>query len=275
MRVTRRGFFLALGGTAGAAALIKGKLAKAQQAGEDLERGAAPEEAPVPSIRQPCPGGCGLLVRRLDGEVAGISGNPLHPVNRGGLCPKAYGGLQLLHDPNRLKGPMVRDGERGRFRPVSWDEALAMVTAPLSDLRANGLPHTVAILGGQYRGYRDLLWRRFAESYGTPNYIRVRCLQPERPALAHQLMEGVTTPLGYDIGEAQFILSFGVGLLEAWLGPVHPSPAFARLRRSGERPRGRFIQVDPRRSPTAVKADRWGPLLPRNHRDPAPGDAHP
>jgi len=102
---------------------------------------------------------------------------------------------------------MVRDGERGRFRPVSWDEALAMVTARLSDLRANGLPHTVAILGGQYRGYRDLLWRRFAESYGTPNYIRVRCLQPERPALAHQLMEGVTTPLGYDIGEAQFILS--------------------------------------------------------------------
>ncbi|MEK7363268.1 MAG: molybdopterin-dependent oxidoreductase, partial [candidate division NC10 bacterium] len=115
---------------------------------------------------------------------------------------------------------------------------------------------------GQYRGYRDTLWKRFAEAYGTPNYIRVRCLPPERPALAHQLMQGVTSPLAYDLGEAQFILSFGAGLLEAWLGPVHVSQAFARLRRSGERPRGRFVQVDPRRSPTAVKADRWVPIVP-------------
>ncbi len=262
MRVTRRGFFQAAGGAAGAAALIGGGLAKAQQAGEDLKRWATPEEVLVPSICQQCPGGCGLMVRTLDGEVAGLSGNPLHPINRGALCPKAFGGLQLLYDPNRVKGPMARDGERGRFRPIGWDEALSMLTGRLADLRAKGLSHTVAILGGQYRGYRDTLWKRFAEAYGTPNYIRVRCLPPERPALAHQLMQGVTTPLSYDLGEAQFILSFGAGLLEAWLGPVHVSQAFARLRRSGERPRGRFVQVDPRRSPTAVKADRWVPIVP-------------
>ncbi len=262
MRVTRRGFLGVLGGTAGAAALVRGTLTQAEQAGADLTRWATPEEVLVPSICQQCPGGCGLLVRTLDGQVAGISGNPLHPINRGTLCPKAFGGLQALYDPDRLKGPMARDGERGRFRPIGWDEALSMVTARLSDLRAKGLSHTVAILGGQYRGYRDMLWRRFAEAYGTPNYIRVRCLPPEKPALAHRLMQGVTTPLGYDLAEAQFILSFGAGLLEAWLGPVHASQAFARLRRSGERPRGRFVQVDPRRSATAVKADRWVPIVP-------------
>ncbi|MBF8261764.1 MAG: Molybdopterin oxidoreductase Fe4S4 region, partial [candidate division NC10 bacterium] len=262
MRVTRRGFFQTVGVATGTAALIKGKLAKAEQAGEELTRWATPEEVMVPSVCQQCPGGCGLMVRTLDGEVAGLSGNPLHPINRGALCPKAFGGLQLLYDPNRLKGPMARAGERGRFRSIGWDEALSMLTARLADLRAKGLSHTVAILGGQYRGYRDTLWKRFAEAYGTPNYIRVRCLPPEKPALAHQLMQGVTTPLSYDLGEAQFILSFGAGLLEAWLGPVHVSQAFARLRRSGERPRGRFVQVDPRRSPTAVKADRWVPIVP-------------
>jgi len=262
MRVTRRGFLQVLGGTAGAAALVRGKLTTAEQASQDLTRWATPEETVIPSICQQCPGGCGLLVRTLDGEVAGISGNPLHPINRGTLCPKAFGGLQLLYDPNRLKGPMARDGERGRFRPIGWDEAVGLVTKRLSELRAQGLSHTVAILGGQYRGYRDTLWKRFALACGTPNYVRVRCLPPEKPALAHQLMQGVTTPLGYDLGEAQFILSFGAGLLEAWLGPVHASQAFARLRRSGERPRGRFVPVDPRRSPTAVKADRWVPIVP-------------
>ncbi|MBI3002376.1 MAG: molybdopterin-dependent oxidoreductase, partial [candidate division NC10 bacterium] len=262
MRVTRRGFLQALGGTAGATALARGMPAKADLAAQELRQWATPEEKLVPSICQQCPGGCGLLVRVLDGEVAGLTGNPLHPINRGTLCPKAYGGLQLLNDAKRLTGPMAREGKRGNFRAIGWDEALRIVTQRLAELRVKGLAHTVAILGGQYRGYRDTVWRRFAEAYGTPNYIRVRCFPPERPALAHQLMQGVTTPLGYDLGEAQLILCFGAGLLESWLGPVHGSQAFARLRRSEDRPRGRFVQVDPRRSPTAAKADQWVPIVP-------------
>ncbi|HSE90036.1 MAG TPA: molybdopterin-dependent oxidoreductase [Candidatus Binatia bacterium] len=263
MRFTRRTFLQLLGGTAGAAVVAKGQItSKVGHAAEDLNRWATPEEVMVPSICQQCPGGCGLLVRTLDGEVAGIGGNPHHPINRGSVCPKAFGGLQLLYDANRLKGPMARAGERGKFRPIGWDEALSIVASRLSDLRAKNLSHTAVILGGQYRGYRDILWRRFAESYGTPNYIRVRCFSPERPALAHQLMQGVTEPLGYDLAEAQFILSFGAGLLESWLGPVHNSRAFARLRRSSERPRGLLVQVDPRRSPTAIKADRWISIVP-------------
>jgi anaerobic selenocysteine-containing dehydrogenase len=262
MRVTRRKFLQVLGGTAGSAALAGGQVAKVSQAAEDIDRWATPEEVVVPSVCQQCPGGCGLLVRTLDGEAAGISGNPLHPINRGSICPKALGELQLLYDPNRIKGPMVRAGERGRFKPIGWEEALSMVAKRLSDLRSGGLAQTLAILGGQYRGYRDTLWKRFAQAYGTPNYIRFRCMRPEEPAIAHQLMQNVGTPLSYDLAETQYILSFGAGLLEAWLGPVHASQAFARLRRREDRPRGFFVQVDPRRSPTAIKADRWIPIIP-------------
>ncbi len=262
MRVTRRGFIQAVGATAGAAALVTGRLTKAEVGVHDFDRWATPEETPVPSICQQCPGGCGLIARTLDGQLAGISGNPLHPINRGALCPKAYGALQLLYDPNRVKGPMVRAGDRGRFRSIGWDEALRLVTGRLAELRAKGSSHTVAVLGGQYRGYRDTLWRRFAEAYGTPNYIRVRCLTPERPALAHHLMQGVTSPVGYDFSEARCILSFGVGLLEAWLSPVHASLAIAGGERASERPRARLIHVDPHRSLTAAKADRWVPIVP-------------
>lgn len=262
MRVTRRGFIQAVGASAGAAALVSGHLAKADVSVSDLERWATPEEHLVPSICQQCPGGCGFIARSLDGELAGIAGNPLHPINRGALCPKAYGALQLLYDPHRLRGPLARDGARGRLRSIGWDEALRLVTARLSELRSKGLAHTVAILGGQYRGYRDTVWQRFAEAYGTPNYIRVRCLAPEQPAVAHQLMQGATSPLSYDLAQAHCILSFGVGLLESWLSPVHASLAFAGLRGGAERQRGRLIHVDPRRSHTAIKADRWVPIIP-------------
>ncbi len=262
MRFTRRRFLQTLTGAAGAAAVVQNKIAAVDQVAGDVQRWAKPEEVVVPTICQQCPGGCGLLARTLDGEVCGISGNPLHPINRGALCPKAFGGLQLLYDPNRIKTPLARSGERGKFRAIGWDEALKLVTQRLSDLRAKGLAHTVAILGGQYRGYRDTLWSRFAQAYGTPNYIRLRCFAPDKPALAHQLMQGTTAPLAYDLAEAQFILSFGAGLLESWIGPVHTSQAYARLRRSGDRPRGMLVQIDPRRSPTAIKADRWISIVP-------------
>jgi anaerobic selenocysteine-containing dehydrogenase len=262
MQFTRRRVLQLLGGTAGVAALAKVQFSRVGEAAENIERWATPEEVVVPSICQQCPGGCGLLVRTFDGEVTGIAGNPLHPVNRGAVCPKAFGGLQLLYDSKRIKQPMARSGERGKFKPIGWDEAIKLVSQRLADLRAKGLSHTVGILGGQYRGYRDTMWKRFAEAYGTPNYIRLRCLAPEKPALAHQLMQGVTSPLRYDLAGAQFVLSFGAGLLEAWFGPVHVSRAFAQLRRSVERRRGRFVQVDPHRSATAVKADRWVPVVP-------------
>jgi anaerobic selenocysteine-containing dehydrogenase len=262
MQFTRRRVLQLLGGTAGVAALAKVQFSRVGQAAENIERWATPEEVVVPSICQQCTGGCGLLVRTFDGEVTGIAGNPLHPVNRGNVCPKALGGLELLYDSNRIKQPMARSGERGKFRPIGWDEAIKMVSQRLSDLRAKGLSHTVAILGGQYRGYRDTMWKRFAEAYGTPNYIRLRCFSPEKPTLTHQLMQGATSPVRYDLAGAQFILSFGAGLLEAWRGPVHVSRAFAQLRRSSERRRGRFVQVDPHRSATGIKADRWVPIVP-------------
>lgn len=263
MRLTRRGFIQAVGLTAGtAAAVARGQLSKADAGAQDVERWAAAEETLIPSVCQQCPGGCGLTVRTLDGRVAGIAGNKLHPVNRGALCPKAFGALQLVYDPNRVKGPRLRDRATGRVRSIGWDEALTLVTTRLAELRTKRLSHTVAILGGQYRGYRDVLWKRFADAYGTPNYVRLRCLQPEQPAVVHQLMQGATTPLSYDVASARCILSFGVGLLESWLGPVHASLAFGAHRGTTERQRGRLIQVDPRRSLTAAKADRWVPIVP-------------
>ena len=113
-----------------------------------------------------CSVGCGTYAEVQEGVWTRQEPAFDHPINRGTVCPKAFGGLQLLYDSNRVKGPMVRQGERGRFRSIGWDEALKLVTTRLSDLRAKGLSHTLAVLGGQYRGYRDTLWNRFGITSG-------------------------------------------------------------------------------------------------------------
>ena len=260
MKLSRRGLLGVAAGATGVG-LVRRQLAHADQKAAP-SRLAQYDETQVATICQQCPGGCGLFARVVDGEIVGVAGNPYHPVNRGGLCPKAFASLQLLQAPHRVRGPMIRDGERGKLKPASWDEALKLVGERLADLRGKGLAHTVAIVGGQYRGTRDALFRQFAQAYGTPNYLRTRSLTPELAAESHKRMHGATSPFAYDIGNARIVVSFGAGLLESWHNPVHASRAIARLRGTDERRRGKLIQIDPRRSATAIKADRWVNLVP-------------
>ncbi len=41
------------------------------------------------------------------------------------LCPRGNAGIQALYDPDRLKTPLIRVGEKGegKFKQVSWEEA--------------------------------------------------------------------------------------------------------------------------------------------------------
>ena len=54
--------------------------------------------------------------------------------NYGNLCVKGRFGLDFATHPRRLKTPLIRDGERGSFRPASWDEALDYVAGRLTKI---------------------------------------------------------------------------------------------------------------------------------------------
>jgi len=56
-----------------------------------------------------------------------IEGDPDHPVNRGTLCPKGAGLLDMVHSPNRLKHPEVREPGASEWKQISWDEAFTRI----------------------------------------------------------------------------------------------------------------------------------------------------
>src|SRR5210317_1405435 len=55
-----------------------------------------------------CPAGCGILAKNREGRVIKIEGNPLHPINNGGLCMRGQAALQGIYHPNRLKVPLFK-----------------------------------------------------------------------------------------------------------------------------------------------------------------------
>ncbi len=210
-----------------------------------------------------CPGGCGLRVRKIGERAVKIQGNPLHPVNRGGLCPKGIAGLQALYHPDRLKAPQKNVGTRAKpqWKPISWDDALAVVTARLSELRTAGQGHTVVLIDRNNNSALSRLMRRFLLAYGSPNYLTVT---PGTAALqaAVYLQQGITAPVAIDFERTRYLLNFGVNLLEGWGAPVAIMRAFGAWREAENGRRSKFVHIEPRMSVTASRADEWISLRP-------------
>lgn len=69
-----------------------------------------------------------------DGRVAGLRGDPDHPVTGGRLCAKARFQLDRHRSPERLTRPLVRAGDR--LSPTDWPSALDLVAERLLEARA-------------------------------------------------------------------------------------------------------------------------------------------
>src|SRR6185503_20361594 len=85
-----------------------------------------------------CPAGCGIVVRTREHKANKIEGNPLHPVNQGALCARGQAGLEVLYNPDRIKGPMKRAGERGegKWQEISWDDGIKTLTEQLRQMKS-------------------------------------------------------------------------------------------------------------------------------------------
>lgn len=117
-----------------------------------------------------CAGGCGSLCSVRDGELINLEGDPDHPINQGGLCPKGATMLQLrnivdpetreiVKNPDRVTRPMVRRPGASQWEEITWDDAVAEIARKVKDTRdatfvetENGLTvnytPSIASLGG-------------------------------------------------------------------------------------------------------------------------------
>ncbi|WP_343565345.1 molybdopterin oxidoreductase family protein [Kiloniella sp. b19] len=112
---------------------------------------------------------CGINVHMRDGKVRYIEGNRDHPVNKGVLCAKGSAGIMQHYSPSRLRTPLLRVGERGegRFKPISWEEAMDKAVSWLATVRSCD-PKKLAFFTGRDQSQSLTGW--WAQQFGTPNF---------------------------------------------------------------------------------------------------------
>jgi anaerobic selenocysteine-containing dehydrogenase len=266
MAPTRRDFLWTAGAAAAALAWYRAQGVQ-WTAGQAADAGWAPGiEGRLVSSCLVCPARCGIHGRTVDGRLVGIFGNPLHPVSRGGLCPRGIGGVQMLYHPDRLASPLVRAGARGsgQWREVSPRGAVALVAERLRALREGGRPEGLAVVAGYCEGSMRDLWRQFLQTFGSPNYVADDYADGTDVVMA--LMHGIPRRPAYDLDQSALVLSFGAPLFESWWSPLQAYVAFGGHRAAGaEAGRPRFVQVDTRFSRTAARAHEWVGIRPGTH----------
>jgi anaerobic selenocysteine-containing dehydrogenase len=231
----------------------------------------APEDGTVPgqaedyaSICRQCPAGCGILVRVSEGRAKKIEGNPLHPVNRGRLCARGQAALQDHYHPDRVRQPLLREGARGsgRFTPISWERALALLSERLEGLRTAGQTDRLALLTPPLTGSLATLVERFRHGYGCRQHLAWDWFNTEWLQRVSQQSFGRDDIPDYDLPDAQYLLAFGADFLETHLSPVRYGQGFGAMRQQRPTVRGRFTYAGARLSLTAASADRWLPVRP-------------
>lgn len=200
-----------------------------------------------------CPAACGIRVRVVEGRAVRIEGNRDNPLNRGGIGVRGLSGLQVLYDPDRVRGPLRR--KAGELVPASWDEALGVLAGALRELRPRA-PERLLVMSGQDRGFVHELLARLCQAYGTPNFIDGAPGHGAPLARAMELSLGVRDTPAFGWADANAILSLEAGLLEDACRSIYFARLAAELRRDHAR-RARLIHAGPTFDLAAYNADRW------------------
>jgi anaerobic selenocysteine-containing dehydrogenase len=215
------------------------------------------------SICHQCPARCGIDVYTTNGRVHSIYGSSEHPISNGKLCPKGPIGTYILYDPDRFKSPMKRTNpKKGRdedpnFVPISWDEALNTVAERLNMLREKGESHRFALCYGRGWGASCAgLLGPFGSLYGSPNVpIGHSSMCSDGSILSKQATDGNASYNAYDYRNANMLLMFGVGFLEAFRPYNHNMQVWGYIR--GDRvPKTRVTAIDVHMNTTLAGSDR-------------------
>ncbi len=216
----------------------------------------------INTVCRQCPGGCGISVRRIDGIPVYIKGNPIFPVNRGGVCTMAHSSMEVLFNPDRIRNPLKRIGAKGadNWASVEWNISLNTLKQRLRNLRSNNQAHRIALLNGDDSQLMRRLCEHFMKGAESPNYFEDDTLTIN--SIAPQLSQNIDEQPSYDLANSRYILNFGSNFLEEGNSPVYYQQLFGSLRSKESQTEVQIVHIDSRINLTASNADQWIPIRP-------------
>ncbi|WIG59888.1 MAG: Formate dehydrogenase-O, major subunit [Ktedonobacterales bacterium] len=202
-----------------------------------------------------CEATCGLEITTTGRQITGIRGDPADVFSHGYICPKAYSLKELDADPDRLRGPMLRQG--GQWRAVSWDDAFAEIARRLTPIQQQYGRDAVAVYLGNPNVHNlsgQLYNTPLLRALGTRNIYTASTLDqmPKQVSAGYMFGTMLSIPIP-DVDRADYLLILGANPLVS-NGSLMTAPDMRGRIRALLARGGRVVVVDPRRTRTAAEA---------------------
>jgi thiosulfate reductase / polysulfide reductase chain A len=213
----------------------------------------ASAEAPVariPTFCNGCGNRCSIFAFVKKGRLWKIEGNPEANGNLGVICPKGHGYLHDLYNPDRVKGPLKRIGDR--FEPISWEQAYKEIAQKINLILMDSGPQSIFWVN--YPQSNHMYALRLMHALGSPHYFThgSTCFTARNAGWVTTVGELPSN----DLSNSRYIMIIGrnpAGGID--LGQVK------RIVEAKEKG-AKVVVVDPRHSETAILADEWLPIKP-------------
>ncbi|MFQ5667789.1 MAG: molybdopterin-dependent oxidoreductase [Candidatus Binatia bacterium] len=214
----------------------------------------------IPTICFGCTTHCGVIGWVQDGRVRRIEGNPLDPNTLGRACAKANGMINYTYYPERLLYPVKRVGKRGegKWKRISWEEAIEEVGSRLQACRESGHPERFIFHYG--RDKTKGFTKRFTTAFGTPNRLNRRsiCSSNRRAPLMSFYGRDFEWE-SQDVANTKYILNFGCNPMEAFQGGLF---MMHRIMSAKVDHGAKLVSFEVRPSATANVSDEYFPVMP-------------
>lgn len=216
----------------------------------------------VQNVRTVCPYcgvGCGMVLSVKNGRVIKTTGDKEHPANFGRLCTKGVTCADALNASGRLVVAQTRKDRTSPLERVSLGTAISRAVTGFQEIIRRHGPDAVAFyVSGQLSMEAQYLANKLCKGFlGTNNIDSNSRLCMSSAASGYKLSLGADGPPGsyQDIERTNLFFAIGANMAEC-----HPILFLRVLDRKAEG--AKLIVVDPRRTPTAEKADLFLQIKP-------------
>ncbi len=230
------------------------------QTGRDFSPETGVERKAIPSACWQCVARDSMIGFVEDDRLVKLEGNPKSIRGKGYICARGQAGINQVYDPDRILYPMRRVGTRGsgKWKRISWEEAVSELTGRIKKLRDAGTPEKFYFHYGRMKASSSKLIGGLIKATGTGSIGNHTSVCESAKWTAQELTWGGHFD-NWDIDNTKYMLIFGSNILETHTNHI---PVAHRIMRAKIDRGVRMVTFDVRLSNTAAKSDEWIPIKP-------------
>ncbi len=199
-----------------------------------------------------CEAMCGIEVKTQGQEILSIKGDRENPFSQGYICPKASALKDLYDDPDRLRTPVRKEGDK--WIAISWEEAFSLTAKKLHSIQQAHGNNSVGIYLGNPNSHNMgamLFGPYFYRALSTHNrYSATSVDQLPHHIVCRKLFGHMSQIPIPDIDHTDHFMIIGGNPL-ASNGSIMTVPNVKKRLKGIQKRGGKIVVIDPKQSETA------------------------